>query len=437
MAHDRIPENVPLLHLSGGGLGAALLRGATLVGAVAFVVTLFRDSSLAWKSYVVSWSYFTSIAAGGVAVAVVTWIVKAKWNWPVRRIHQSFSAFLPFSFLLFLPMLAFLREDYFPWIGMMADDAIVQKKQAWLNVPFLVSRNVVGVIALFGLALGFVYLALRPDMGRLRAASAVGEDDESSPRKTSWWVERLSAGWLGDAEEAERSYRRMTKMGPVVILVYAVVMTMLAFDWAMSLEPHWFSTLFGGWYFMGAFWGGLAATACIATWLKDRDEAVGRHIGTPVLWDLGKLTFAFTVFWTYLLWSQYIVIWYGKLPWEQAWINTRTGVPWGGLSALVVVLCFVVPFAGLLGARPKKNPRVLRAFASIVLAGLWLWHYMLVFPSLHHAGDPVFAIETPLIGLMFLGLFLTSVRWFLSTFPVVQAWQPPVDPEPLEAEGTS
>ena len=142
MARDRIPETVPLLRLSSsGGLGGTLLRVATLVGAVAFAVTLLRDPSLAWKSYVVSWSYFTSIAAGGVAVAVVTWIVKAKWNWPVRRIHQSFSAFLPFSFVLFLPMLVFLREDYFPWIGMMADDAIVQKKQAWLNIPFLVSRN--------------------------------------------------------------------------------------------------------------------------------------------------------------------------------------------------------------------------------------------------------------------------------------------------------
>lgn len=438
MARDRIPETVPLLRLSSsGGLGGTLLRVATLVGAVAFAVTLLRDPSLAWKSYVVSWSYFTSIAAGGVAVAVVTWIVKAKWNWPVRRIHQSFSAFLPFSFVLFLPMLVFLREDYFPWIGMMADDAIVQKKQAWLNIPFLVSRNAVGVIALFGLALGFVYLALRPDMGRLRAALATGGESGSSPKKASWWAERLSAGWSGDAEEAARSYRRMTKMGPVVILVYAAVMTMVAFDWAMSLEPHWFSTLFGGWYFMGAFWGGLAATACIATWLKQRDEGVGRLVGTPVLWDLGKLTFAFTVFWTYLLWSQYIVIWYGKLPWEQAWINTRTGAPWGGLSALVVVLCFVVPFAGLLGARPKKNPRVLRTFSCIVLAGLWLWHYMLIFPSLHHAGDSVFAIETPLIGLMFLGLFLLSVRWFLSTFPVVQAWQPPVDPEPAEAEGNT
>ncbi len=128
------------------------------------------------------------------------------------------------------------------------------------------------------------------------------------------------------------------------------------------------------------------------------------------------------------------MIWYGKLPWEQAWIIRRSAEPWGSLSVLTIVLCFVTPFAGLLGARPKKTPRVYQAFATVVLVGLWLWHYMLIFPSLHHEGDPTFTVWTPAIGLMFLGLFMLAHRWFLSTFPVIQMWQPMVDPEPLEAE---
>ena len=139
-----------------------------------FFATLWQNPALAWKSYVVNWSYFASIAMGGVMVAVVTWIVKAKWNWPVRRIHQSFAAYLPIAFVLFIPMLLSLREDYFPWIEMMADDPIVQKKAAWLNIPFLVSRNLVGVLALFAMACGFVYLALRPDLG--------GSDRRAPPR---------------------------------------------------------------------------------------------------------------------------------------------------------------------------------------------------------------------------------------------------------------
>jgi len=425
MAHTHIPHEVPTRYLSREHTGRTVGGVLFLLGAVAFFVTLQRDAGLAWKSYVVNWNYFMSLSMGGVIVAVVTWITKAKWNWSLRRVHQALGAYLPIAFTLLIPMLLVLREDYFPWMELMASDPIVQKKAAWLNIPFLVTRNLVGAVVLFGLSLAFIYLAVRPDMG----ARPQGDD----PGRVSW-RNRLSGGWLGQAEEEDRSYHRMTALAPAIVLAYAVVMTMFSFDWAMSLEPHWFSTLFGGWFFMGAFWGGLAASAVVAIGLKRRDAVMDEHVGTQQLWDLGKLTFAFTVFWTYLFWSQYLVIWYGKLPWEQAWVIRRAGEPWGGLSALVIVLCFVVPFAGLLGARPKKTPSIFRVFASVILVGLWVWHYMLIFPSLHHEGDPVFTIWTPLIGLMFLGLFLMSVGWFLTTFPVIQVWQPQVDPEPLEAE---
>ena len=431
MAHHSIPREVPLRYLGRGTMATMVLRLMVFVGVLSFFVTLSRDSALAWKSYVVNWNYFASIALGGVIVAAVTWITKAKWNWSVRRIQHSFAAYLPIAFVLFVPMLLNLRADYFPWIEMMADDPIVQKKAAYLNVPFLVSRNLVGVAALFAMACGFVYLAVRPDLGRAGAARTAVERE----KKRSWWHQQFTRGWVGQAAEEDRSYHRMARMAPLLVIVYATVMTMLSFDWAMSLEPHWFSTIFGAWFFMGALWGGFAGTAVAAVWLKRRDRVFSEHVGRSTLWDLGKLTFAFAVFWTYLFWSQYIVIWYGKLPWEQAWINTRAGDPWGGLSALVIVLCFVAPFAGLLGARPKKTPLILQGFATVVLTGLWLWHYMLIFPSLHHEGDAVFSVWTPAIGLMFLGLFLMAVRWFLGTFPAVQMWQPPVDPEPLEAEG--
>ena len=432
MMHQPIPREVELRHLERGRTGTMVLRLMVLVGAVTFFYTLVSDPALAWKSYVVNWSYFTSIALGGILVAVVTWIVKAKWNWPLRRVHQSFAAYLPIAFVLFIPMLFSLREDYFPWIEMMEYDAIVQKKAAWLNIPFLLSRNLVGVLVLFSMAFGFVYLALRPDLGRIGQARTAAERDD---RAGAWWRERFTRGWIGQEAEEERSYQLMTRLAPAYVLVYAAVMTMLVFDWSMSLEPHWFSTLYGGWYFMGAFWGGFAGTAVAAIAIRRRDSTFRDYVGPNVRWDLGKLVFAFAVFWTYLFWSQYIVIWYGKLPWEQAWVATRLGETWGGFSLAVIVLCFVVPFFGLLGVQPKKRPALLATFATAVLCGIWLWHYMLFFPSLHHEGDPAFSVQTPLIGLMFLGLFLLAVRWFLATFPLVQMWQPPVDPEPMEAEG--
>ncbi|MEX0980421.1 MAG: hypothetical protein WDZ89_04955 [Gemmatimonadota bacterium] len=401
-----------------------LFGGLFLVGLLAFVVTLVQDPDRAWRAYVVNWLYFTSIAMGAVMLSVVTTITSAKWNWSVRRASLAFSAFLPLSFLLFLPMLT-LRERYFPWIEAMEWDPIVQAKSAYLNIPFLVTRNVLGLALLFSLALYFAYLALRPDMG----LTEPGDEDEA--RKG--WRERFTQGWLGQEAEEVHSWSRMKRVGPAIALAYAVVMSVVIFDFAMSLEPHWFSTLFGGWFFMGAFWGGIAATALVSVWLKGRRDDWNAYIGVQQLHDLGKLTFAFTVFWAYLFWSQYIVIWYGKLPWEQAWVIRRSTEPWTWLSILVLMLCFIVPFVGLLGKKPKTTPRVLGFFALVVLVGLWFERYLLVVPSIHHEGA-VISVWEPLIGLMFLGLFLGAVRWFLTSFPVIQIWQAPADPEALEME---
>ena len=426
MAHINIPDDIPVRYLDRSTGANLLFGGMFVVGLVAFVVALAGDPQTAWVSYVSNWLFFTSVAIGAVIFTVATTIVKARWNWSVRRVGVSFAAFLPIAFVLLLPMLG-LREGYFPWIEKMAYDPIVQKKAAYLNIPFLLTRNVVGAAALFGLAVYFAYLAVRPDLGLARSA---GDRDEGRAR----WHDRLMSGWEGQEREEVRSWRRMTVLAPAIVLVYAVVMSIFSFDWAMSLEPHWFSTIFGAWFFMGALWGGIAATAVTVCWLLGKHADFRRHMGLQQRHDLGKLAFAFTVFWTYLFWSQYIVIWYGKLPWEQAWIIHRSEAPWGSLSLLTLGLCFIVPFAGLLGRRPKMKPLTLGLFTAVILLGLWLERYLLIAPSLHEAGDPAFPWFHPLIGLMFAGLFLFSVRWFLSTFPVIQVWQPAAPPEMLEAE---
>jgi len=424
--HHHIPSEVPVRYLPRSRTADVIAGGMVVIGLLAFVVRLSQDAQSAWISYITNWLYFTSISMGGVMFGVATWIVKAKWNWSMRRVSQAFAAFLPISFVMLLPMLG-LGEDYFPWIEMMATDPVVQNKRAYLNMPFLVTRNVVGLAVLFGLALYWVYLALRPDMG-LSQEAARGDATRMK------WRERLVAGWMGQEQEEVDSYQRMTTLGPLIVLVYAVVMTVVAYDWVMSLEPHWFSTMFGPWFFMGAFWGGVTATALWSLYLRGKDKAFQHHIGLQQRHDIGKLTFAFCVFWTYLFFSQYIVIWYGKLPWEQAWIVRRSGEEWGAFSATVIVLCFVVPFAGLIGRKPKMKPPLLALFASIILFGLWLERYAMLAPSLHHEGDPIFTIWQPAIGLLFLGLYLFAVRWFLSTFPAMQAWQPMVDPETIQAE---
>jgi len=427
MAQIHIPKEIPVRYLPRSKGANAFFVILMLLGLVAFVGTMMRDSDQAWRAYVVNWLFFTSVAAGAMILVTATTITKARWNWSVRRVGLAFSAFLPFSFLLLIPML-WLGESYFPWIEAMAYDPIVQKKAAYLNRPFLITRNVVGLALLFGGFLYMAYLYVRPDLGLTK-----DEGSTSMDAGRARWVERLTQGWTGQEQEEVRSYQILKKMAPAIVLLYAVVMSVVAFDWAMSLEPHWFSTLFGAWFFMGALWGGVAATAWATVYAKGQDPDLNKLMGVQQLHDLGKLAFAFTVFWAYLFFSQYLVIWYGKLPWEQAWVIHRAEAPWGTLSTLAVLLCFVIPFAGLIGRRAKMTPWVLRVFVTVILIGLWLERYLLVVPSIHD-GDPTITLLEPAIGFFFLGLFLFSVRWFLSTFPAVQIWQPMVEPESLEAE---
>jgi hypothetical protein len=426
MAHIHIPHDIPLRYLERSRTAPLVFGGMFLVGLVSFIVMLTQDPTRAWASYVSNWLYFTSLAMGCIILVVVTTIVDARWNWSIRRIGISFSAYLPIAFLLFLPMLG-LREEYFHWITEMAEDPILQNKQAWLNVPFLVTRQLAAILIMFGAALYFSYLELRPDLGLARSAS---HDDTGRAR----WRERLTTGWLGQEAEEVNSHRRMKTLAPALVLIFAVVMSVFSWDWIMSLEPHWYSTLFGAWFFMGATWGGTALTALVSMWLvrqhTDFDVAIGRRQRH----DLGMLAFGFTIFWAYEFWSHYLVIWYGKLPWEQAWMIRRAEAPWGGMSALTIVLCFVLPFIGLVSRTPKLKPALLSTFTGVILLGLWFERYMLLAPSLYQEGDPVFGIWHPLIALLFLGPFLFAIRWFWATFPVLQVWQPFAPPESLEAE---
>ncbi len=426
MAHTHIPEDIPVRYLPRSRAASRLAVALFVVGLAAFAVELVRDPTVAWVCYVSNWLFFMSIAAGGVVLACATWITKSRWNWSLRRVMQAQGAFLPIAFVLLLPMLS-LRVKFFPWILEMGSDPAVRAKATYLNIPFLVARNVVGLLLLLGLSAYFMYLAVRPDVGLTRGT------EEDDPGRASWRT-RLTQGWLDQEREEVDSYHRMTRIAPVLVLLYVAVMTMIAYDWVMSLEPHWRSSMLAPWFWMGAFWGGGAATAVWGMYLRTKHEDFGRAIGVQQRHDLGKFAFAFSVFWAYLFFSQYLVIWYGKLPWEQAWIIQRSVPPWAWLSILVVVLCFVVPVAGLLGRKPKMRPKLLATFTTLILFGLWFEAYDMVAPALYKIGQPAFPVWQPLIGLMFLGLWIGSIRWFLSTFPAIQVWQPMVDLETVDAE---
>jgi Ni/Fe-hydrogenase subunit HybB-like protein len=388
-----------------------------VLGVIVFIAALLTDVERAWRAYHMNWLYFTSIAQGGFMLAVVTTIAKGMWSRPIRRIALAFSAFLPIAYLLVIPIFIG-AEHIFPWIH-----HPVAGKDVYLNVPFMVVRQLLGLGIMFTLSLVFAYWALRPDLGQLR---------DQVPERLRGLYGRMTVGWRGQEAEELLAHRRLTVLAPAVAIAYAVGMGVMSWDFVMSLEPHWFSTLIGPYVFMGAFLGGLM-TIAIITVIVLRRLNMWDVILPTTLHDLGKLCFGFTIFWAYLFFSQFIVIWYAKFPHEQAFIVHRFVPPFRLVSQIVGTLLFVVPFFGLMGVKPKKTPLILMTFAIISLVGLWLERYILVYPSLY-IGTPVLPIGWQEFGmaLPFAGLFLASLMWFMTRFPLFQLWIPASE---LELEG--
>jgi hypothetical protein len=411
MAHGHGLQELPARRIE--AIAAGLRSGIIallLIGAIGFILALTLDAARAWRAYYINWLFFLSIAQGGFMLAVVTAIAKGIWSRPIRRIALAHVAYLPVAFLTLLPILFIGAEHIWPWIR-----TEVPGKDVWLNLPFLRVRTLLGLILLFGISIWFAYTALRPDLGLMRNRVPAGL------RAT---YARLTRNWRAQEAEELLAYRRITVLAPVTALIYALIMGMIAWDFAMSLEPDWFSTLIGPYFFMGAFLGGLMATALIVIALRPR-LSLGDWILPSTLHDLGKLCFGFTVFWGYLFFSQYIVIWYGLLEHEQEFVVHRFSVPFHVIAQLVGLCIFVIPFFGLMGVTAKKTPALFATVASVSLIGLWLERYLLVYPSLYMDAERLpFSWYEPAMLLFFAGLYLAAITFFLLRVPLFQLWLP-------------
>jgi hypothetical protein len=199
--------------------------------------------------------------------------------------------------------------------------------------------------------------------------------------------------------------------------VFAIVYTLLAWDFIMSLTPHWVSTLFGWWVFMGAFLSGIAMTALLGTQLRSKYRLEG-YLTPHHFWDIGKLAFGFSIFWVYQFWSQYLPIWYTNMPEETWWVFLRFEEPWRSLAFTVFTFVFVLPFLGLMNMYTKKSPLWLAAFSLIILSGMWMERHLLVMPSLN---PDAMWLGLPEVGVMlgFLGVFGWAVQGFLTRYPAV------------------
>ncbi|MAE95623.1 MAG: hypothetical protein CL910_13275 [Deltaproteobacteria bacterium] len=396
-----------------------------VVGVLAFAAGLARDPAAAWIAFHTNTLYFGSLAQGGGLLAAIFVIVGARWPGPVRRITESLAAWVPVTFILVVISLAFGREYiYEPWLH-----GPPPGKEPWLNMPRLAGSNlfVLGLLTL--LTLVFLRASNRP---YLKGAA------EGAQGFAKTMFERWTSGWRGDEEEKAASADRLRVLAPIVVLTYAMGYSLIGFDQIMSLTPTWFSNLFGGFFAWGGFLSAVSATTLIAVLLRGSPGLEGA-LTTARFHDLGKMIFAFSIFWMYLFFSQYLVIWYGNLPEETQFFQARLGSeflqgtwyfsgwgervtsePWVIPTLFAWVCIWVIPFWCLLGQKAKKTPGFLGSIALISLLGFWVERNVLVWPSLVPEDSYAFLGNIQVgIALGFLGLFAMTVMAYQRLFPTL------------------
>lgn len=393
--------------------GRRLAGALVLAGAAAFVHGVaLGDARRAWQALLVNFLFFTGLAQSGVVLSALVQATSARWARPIKRVAEATAAFLPVSALLLAVLLLGLPA-WAPWAG-----APAPARQGWLAAPWFAARESAAFLLLIGVSLAYVYHSVRPDVGLLH---------ETGERAAAGLARRLTAGWRGAGPERDRGQRRQSLLAPFVLLAGGWVFSLVAFDFVVALDPHWYSTLAGGYFFAGSLLAGIALLALAAARGRER-LGLAAHVGRRQLHDLGALLFGFSVLWAYLLWSQYLVIWYADLPEEAAFVARRLGGAWAPLAWTVVGLVFVLPFTVLLGRRAKASPAALAAVAAAVLAGLWLERFLLVAPSLRPGAGLPPGLPELLVTAGAGGAFILCCDRFLQVVPVLPVSDPKLAP---------
>jgi len=383
--------------------------GLAILGLILFLMALSgAHADRAWQLFHVNWLYFTGLAGGSVAFVAVQKITNAKWSGMVIRFASASAAFLPISFVA---LLLIFGAGYHSIYGPMEEAAhgMQHSKAVWLSYPFMFARLAIGLGLLTVIGWRLIRADLVPDLLAVRGVA---------PANRRALFDRWTRGYDGSDDAAAEQQERIGRLAPTYAVLYALVFTIIAFDGIMALQPHWFSNLLGGFYFMGSFLGAHMLLALMTIYgashlgVADLVSPKQRH-------DLGKLCFGFTVFWTYLMWAQFLVIWYGNLPEETGFVFARLWGHWLPVGRAVFIGMFLIPFFGLLGVSPKKVRATLGLFAVISLTALWLERYLLVMPSVSALPGPTFGQPEAGPTLLFVGLYLLSYALFARTFPMI------------------
>jgi hypothetical protein len=312
----------------------------------------WREAPQQWLySYLTAWLFWGGITLGSISILLLHNLTGGAWGLVARPALRAAAATLPVVALLFLPI-ALYAESIYPWASPSgAEDHIVEHKRVYLNLDAFRIRAA-------------VYFTVWLALGLLLA----------------WQSRRTRA----PGTPAERRMRRLSGQG---LGLHALAVTFASVDWMMSLEPHWFSTIYGVIVF-GAQGLAAHAWAILATALALRSappETIEPQ--RTALHDLGKLLLGFLMFWAYVAFSQFLIVWYGNLPEEVVWYLKRFARPWGAVALSLVVLHFAVPFIVLLSREVKRHPARLAAVAGLILVMHWVDTVWQVQPAMTDAAS--------------------------------------------------
>lgn len=352
--------------------------GLGAVGLIASGVGYFLNADQFFFSYLTSFAYFTSFALASMILVMIHHITKSSWGTVLRRIPESFIANFWIWAFLFIPILLGMSNLY-SWTNTeyVANDPIMLGKVPYLNEPFFVIRQL-------------IYFAIWGYLGyRLHKVSV------KMDRTRDWGLTAL--------------LRNLSAPG---ILLFSLTIAFASFDWLMSLDAHWFSTMFGVYYFAMSFQALFPVLLLMTFWLHSKG-LLKNTITKAHTYDLGAWLFGFTVFYAYIAFSQFLLIYYANIPEETLWFYHRLEGSWAYITYSLIAFRFVVPFILLLNRDRKHNKTLLIAVSVLILVMHLIEMHWITMPILHHSGVSLSWLDiTTFIGLggIFMGLFFSTLR---------------------------
>jgi len=367
----------------------AFILGA--VGLIGCVIGYFVNSERFFHSYLTAFGFWTTLGLGALFFTMLHHLTGATWSVIIRRIPESLVAVLPYMAIFFIPVIFGLKELYHWSIPeVVANDHLLQAKSGYLNSIFFVIRTA---------AYFTVWIVLARFL--------------------------LKYSSLQDSQDGQTMVEKLRKVSAPGMVFYALSVTYAGYDWFMSLDAHWYSTIFGVYIFGGGLLCALAFFSYFLIFLRKRD-ILSKEVSFEHYHDLGKLLFAFMIFWAYVAFSQYFLIWYANIPEETIWFSHRYGGGWKYFTWILIYGHFIIPFVVLISRGPKRNLKIMKIMAGWLLVMHWVDLYWITLPNLdhHHAMISWMDITAMLgIGGIFMGIFWKK----FSKNPIVPVGDPRLD----------